>query len=196
MSAPALQADLGEPQTAATNAAAKPADNVGDALVHAFNEAKAELVGTLVYLLGSQDDAHDAAQETFMKCWRNLEELKQVQNLRAFIFRVAMNTATDIRRSAWRRKAKSMGEEEMYAAPVQSTHENMERHEQVERVRRAIRELRQEEQEIFLLRQNGELTYEQIAELRNMPVGTVKTQMRTALQKLRKLLEEVPGGLT
>lgn len=196
MSAPALQADLGEPQTAATNAAAKPADNVGDALVHAFNEAKAELVGTLVYLLGSQDDAHDAAQETFMKCWRNLEELKQVQNLRAFIFRVAMNTATDIRRSAWRRKAKSMGEEEMYAAPVQSTHESMERHEQVERVRRAIRELRQEEQEIFLLRQNGELTYEQIAELRNMPVGTVKTQMRTALQKLRKLLEEVPGGLT
>jgi RNA polymerase sigma-70 factor (ECF subfamily) len=191
-----MQADLGLSQTAATSAVEVSTASVGDALVHAFNEAKAELVGTLVYLLGSQDDAHDAAQDTFMKCWRNLEELKQVQNLRAFIFRVAMNTATDIRRSAWRRKAKSMGEEEMYAAPVHSTHEHMERHEQVERLRRAIRELRQEEQEVFLLRQNGEMTYEQIAEIRNMPVGTVKTQMRTALQKLRKLLEEGTGGET
>ena len=39
-----------------------------------------------------------------------------------------------------------------------------------------------------LLRQNGDLTYEQIAEMHNCPVGTVKTQMRSALQKLRKLL--------
>ena len=115
--------------------------------------------------------------------------------LRAFIFRVAMNTATDIRRSAWRRKAKPMGEEEMYAAPASSTSENLEHQEQVQRLRRAIRTLRVEEQEIFLLRQNGEMTYEQIAEIRSVPVGTVKTQMRTALQKLRKILEDEPGGM-
>ena len=45
----------------------------------------------------------------------------------------------------------------------------------------------------FLLRQNGELTYEQIAEARGAPVGTVKTQMRTALQKLRKILNPEPS---
>ena len=102
-----MQADLGLSQTATTPASATPGASMGDALVRAFNEARGELVGTLVYLLGSQEDAHDAAQETFMKCWRNLEELGQVQNLRAFIFRVAMNTATDIRRSAWRRSQRS-----------------------------------------------------------------------------------------
>lgn len=188
-----MQADLGLTQTATS---LPPAGGVslGDALVRAFNEAKSELIGTLVYLLGSQDDAHDAAQETFIKCWRNLDDLAQVQNLRAFIFRVAMNTATDLRRSAWRRKAKPMGEEEMYAAPATSSSETMERHEQVERLRVAIRTLRKEEQEIFLLRQNGEMTYEEIAEMRQVPVGTVKTQMRTALQKLRKILDDVPGG--
>lgn len=189
-----MQADLGL-LSATTPHSATAECSVGDALVRAFNEARGELVGTLVYLLGSQDDAHDAAQETFMKCWRNLEELGQVQNLRAFIFRVAMNTATDMRRSAWRRKAKPMGEVDMYAAPQSSTAERMEHQEQVDRLRQAIRTLRPEEQEIFLLRQNGEMTYEAIAELRCVPVGTVKTQMRTALQKLRKLLEEVPGGL-
>ncbi len=60
--------------------------------------------------------------------------------------------------------------------------------ESVERLRRAILGLRDEEKEVFLLRQNGELTYEQIAEMRHCPVGTVKTQMRSALGKLRKVL--------
>ena len=64
----------------------------------------------------------------------------------------------------------------------------MEDDENVARLRQAILDLRDEEREVFLLRQNGELTYEQIGELRNTPVGTVKTQMRTALTKLRKVL--------
>ena len=64
----------------------------------------------------------------------------------------------------------------------------LEHKESLDRLRKAIHGLRSEEKEIFLLRQNGDLTYEQIAELRNSPVGTVKTQMRSALQKLRKVL--------
>jgi RNA polymerase sigma-70 factor (ECF subfamily) len=68
------------------------------------------------------------------------------------------------------------------------TGQSLEDRESLERLRAAIALLRPEEKEVFLLRQNGELTYEQIAEIRNAPVGTVKTQMRTALQKLRKVL--------
>ena len=64
----------------------------------------------------------------------------------------------------------------------------LEEREDLDRLRRAILDLRSEEKEVFLLRQNGGLTYEQIAEIRNSPVGTVKTQMRAALQKLRKIL--------
>ena len=60
--------------------------------------------------------------------------------------------------------------------------------EDLQRLREAILQLRQEEKEVFLLRQNGNLTYEQIAEIREMPVGTVKTQMCAALSKLRKVL--------
>ena len=64
----------------------------------------------------------------------------------------------------------------------------LEHKESLDRLRKAILDLRQEEKEVFLLRQNGDLTYEEIAELRRSPVGTVKTQMRSALQKLRKVL--------
>ena len=63
----------------------------------------------------------------------------------------------------------------------------------LDRLRHAITQLRQDEKEVFLLRQNGDLTYEQIAEIRSAPVGTVKTQMRTALIKLRKVLN--PAGV-
>ena len=64
----------------------------------------------------------------------------------------------------------------------------LEEQESLQQLRNALMHLRPEEKEVFLLRQNGELTYEQIAELHSRPVGTVKTQMRSALQKLRKVL--------
>jgi RNA polymerase sigma-70 factor (ECF subfamily) len=62
--------------------------------------------------------------------------------------------------------------------------------EQLDRLRAALLALRPEEREVFLLRQNTDRTYEEIAQLRGAPVGTVKTQMRSALQKLRRVLQE------
>jgi RNA polymerase sigma-70 factor (ECF subfamily) len=158
-------------------------------LVRAFNELRDELVSTLMFILGNRDDAQDAAQEAFLKCWRSRDGIGGIQNLRAWIFRVGLNTAKDMQRSAWSRKSRPLvGEEIMLAARDTSPGQMLEDQEAVERLRRAILDLRTEEKEIFLLRQNGGLTYEQIAEMRNAPVGTVKTQMRSALQKLRKVL--------
>ena len=89
-------------------------DAAAKALVVTFNELRDELVSTLVYLLGNRDDAQDAAQEAFLKCWRARATLPEIQNLRAWIFRVAMNTARDVQRSAWNRRVKPLiGEEFM-----------------------------------------------------------------------------------
>lgn len=174
----------------------KRADAEGDgaltpeqSLVRAFNEFRDELISTLMFLLGNRDDAQDAAQEAFLKCWRSRESLSGVQNLRAWVFRVGLNAAKDMQRSAWSRRAKPLlGEESMMATHESAPGEVLENREDLDRLRRAIHDLRIEEKEVFLLRQNGGLTYEQIAEMRHSPVGTVKTQMRAALQKLRKVL--------
>src|SRR5262245_18273907 len=80
----------------------------GDLLVRAFKDMAAELVSTLWFMLGSQEDAQDMAQEAFLRCWRNQEMLPEVQNLRAWIFRVGLNAAKDLQRSAWRRKVKPL----------------------------------------------------------------------------------------
>jgi RNA polymerase sigma-70 factor (ECF subfamily) len=158
-------------------------------LVRTFNALRDELVSTLMFLLGNREDAQDAAQDAFLKCWGSRHRLHDVHNLRAWIFRVGYNTAKDLQRSAWARRVRRLTGEELMltgneAAPAQA----LEYKEAVERLRRAILDLREEEKEVFLLRQNGDLTYEQIAEVRHCPVGTVKTQMRSALEKLRKLL--------
>jgi len=160
-----------------------------ETLVRAFNELRDELVSTLMYLLGSRDDAQDAAQDAFLKCWKARAGIGEIQNLRAWIFRVGLNTAKDMQRSAWNRRAKPlMGEETVLTGRDLGPGQQLEDQECLDRLRAAILDLRTEEKEIFLLRQNGGFTYEQIAELRHSPVGTVKTQMRSALQKLRKVL--------
>lgn len=179
-----------EPVSAVT---ATPPEGTGlsgdDALVAMFNRVRDELVSTLLYLLGNSDDAQDAAQEAFLKCWRARHTMADVQNLRAWIFRVGLNAAKDFQRSAWNRKSRPLPEDEVMMPGRDATQsQTLEDQETLDRLRNAITTLRHEEKEVFLLRQNGELTYEQIAEIRETPVGTVKTQMRTALIKLRKVL--------
>jgi RNA polymerase sigma-70 factor (ECF subfamily) len=163
--------------------------STGDLLLRTFTELRDELVSTLCFLLGNAEDAQDVAQEAFLRCWRTREGLPAVHNLRAWIFRVGLNAAKDLQRSAWRRRVKPLlGADAMPMAPTASPSGGLEDQESLQLLRQALMHLREEEKEVFLLRQNGDLTYEQIAELHNRPVGTVKTQMRSALQKLRKVL--------
>lgn len=179
----------GEPAPAAPGPATS-----DDELVAMFNQIRDELVSTLLYLLGNADDAQDAAQEAFLKCWRARATVPDVQNLRAWIFRVGLNAAKDFQRSAWNRKSRPLPEDDLMLPTREAPGQSVEDQEALDLLRQAITQLRQDEKEVFLLRQNGDLTYEQIAEIRNAPVGTVKTQMRTALIKLRKVLNPTGGS--
>ena len=163
-----------------------------DLLLRTFTALRDELVSTLWFVLGNREDAQDIAQEAFLRCWRTQAGLPEVHNLKAWIFRVGLNAAKDLQRSAWRRRVKPLlGVDAMPTLetipPTRTISKSKSRlaHGCDEA---ALLHLRPEEKEVFLLRQNGELTYEQIAELHNRPVGTIKTQMRSALQKLRKIL--------
>ncbi len=160
-----------------------------EVLLRTFTELRDELVSTLWFLLGNPEDAQDIAQEVFLRCWRAQKGLPEIRDLRAWIFRVGLNAAKDLQRSAWRRRVKPLlGDDIMELAHTAAPDQIVEDEESLKRIRQALLNLRPEEKEVFLLRQNGELTYEQIAQMRNCPIGTIKTQMRTALEKLRKVL--------
>src|SRR5262249_10079697 len=145
----------------------------------------------LYYFLGNYEDAQDAIQEAFLKCWRSLDSVPELKNVRAWVFRVGLNAAKDLQRNAWRRRARPLvgpaSLAESTAMPPAQIAENRERE---RRLHDAILDLRPAEKEVFLLRQNGCLTFEEIAEMRRCPVGTVKTQMRAALAKLRQVFQD------
>ena len=159
----------------------------GDLLESTFARFQDELLGMLYHLLGNLEDARDALQDAFLKCWRRRDDVGRIDNLRAWVFRVTLNAGRDLRGTAWRRRRKPLPEFDD-AAPVEpgtAPEKAAVQNEELALVRQAIRTLRPEEQEVFLLRQNGDLTYEQIAAALELPVGTVKTRMRLALEKLR-----------
>jgi len=150
-----------------------------------FESARGELLGTLYYLIGNMEDAKDALQETFLKCWRKQEQVDSIKNLRAWVFRIALNTGRDIRKTAWKRRRESLAEDAIMFSTSGSPEADLVRNEQIDQLRKAVLKLRPKEQEVFLLKQNGNLTYEQIAQATGMPLGTVKTRMRAAISNLR-----------
>ena len=162
------------------------------ALEDAFARYQSELLGTLFYLVGNTEDARDALQEAFIKCWRNREKVHEVENLKAWIFRIALNTGRDLRSSAYRRRRKSLdGHETMIETTQAGPQQAVSASEELSQVREALSQLREEEQEVFLLRQNGDMTYDEIGQALGLPTGTVKTRMRLALTKLRKAVAGV-----
>jgi RNA polymerase sigma-70 factor (ECF subfamily) len=165
----------------------------GEMLLRAFSEARADLLNALTLLLGSRDDAQDAVQEAFLKCWRRRDDVGGIFNLRAWIFRVGLNSGRDLRRNVWRQRSRPLlGMEPLVERPAPSPADTLVRSEALDRLRAALRRLRPEEREVFLLRQNTDRTYEEIGRSRGVPVGTVKTQMRAALHKLRGVLQDAP----
>jgi RNA polymerase sigma-70 factor (ECF subfamily) len=151
-----------------------------------FAEITPALTASLYRLLGNWEDAHDAAQTVFLKCWRARERLGAVRDLRGWFFRIAFNVASDLRRRGARRTAvplESLGDTVPERSAVTAEVEALQR-ERLDLLRAALGELRPGEREVFVLRQEVALTYEEIAAARGQPVGTVKTLMRTALRKL------------
>ncbi len=155
-----------------------------------FADSHGEILGTLFYLVGNMEDARDALQETFLKCWRHRQQIAQVTNLKAWVFRIALNTGRDCRKAAWNRRRESIVEEALMVSTADGPDAGLMRDEQLRTLQHAVLSLRAEEQEVFLLRQNGSLTYEQIAEATTLPLGTVKTRMRAAIRQLREAVGE------
>ncbi|MFO0946859.1 MAG: sigma-70 family RNA polymerase sigma factor [Planctomycetota bacterium] len=163
--------------------------SASETLESTFRLHQAELLGTLYHLVGNLEDARDAVQEAFVKCWRHRDSVAGVANVKAWIFQIALNAGRDLRSAAWRRKRRDWEREEVMLISNHPPPEAaLEHADQMDRLRLALADLRDEEKEVFLLRQNGELTYEQIAVAVGVPVGTVKTRMRLALNHLREAL--------
>lgn len=140
-------------------------------------------------LSGNQSDAEEAAQESFVELWRCADRFDPtIAAERTFVAMITRRRVIDIRRKRSRQPVATAVHDDI--AQRSDIGESMETSEEVGRAEGALEELRPEQRDVIRLAVHRGLTHEQIAEVLQMPLGTVKTHARRGMIRLRKLLTE------
>lgn len=148
-------------------------------------------------LAGNHDDAHDIAAEAFLRIFRSISTFRCAITLPAWINRIVANVFYDMRRRQQRHPASSLdalaektggkllaAEETRASSPEKHAEED----ERTRILSSAISQLPDYQRMMVTLFHNEGRTYEEIASMMNIPVGTVKSRLNRARLALREML--------
>jgi RNA polymerase sigma-70 factor (ECF subfamily) len=144
------------------------------------------LYGYAMVLTGDATAAADLVQETYVRAM----ELREVCNVKAWLYTILRNVRLNQLRQQ-RTRPQLLADENTADLVVETAKDPHPLHvskPEVEQVREVIMRLPLEFREIILLREYGELSYQEIAALLGCPPGTVMSRLATARSKLRTLL--------
>ena len=157
------------------------------ALVHLYERLERSLYNVVYRYLWRPEDSQEVVQEAFLRLWRMRRKVR-MDSVEPLLYRIALNTATSRvrKRRVWRwaslealkdRASPSPGAEDL-AAGV----------EERDRVRRAIEELPADLRKVVLMCELAGLSYQQVADTLEIPVGTVGSRRHRAMGLLRRSL--------
>jgi RNA polymerase sigma-70 factor (ECF subfamily) len=137
---------------------------------------------------GDPSLAEDATQEAFLRAWVNLPTFRVGSSLQNWIYRIAINAAVDALR---RRPDESFNDEKVpfEADRTPGPEIILIAKERTAAVQQAIKTLPHAARSVLVLREYGELSYREIAEILDIPFGTVMSRLNYARTRLRQLLE-------
>jgi RNA polymerase sigma-70 factor (ECF subfamily) len=171
-----------------------------DALITHYH---APVYNLLLQMLGNEADAADASQEVFLKAFRGIGKFRRGSSLKTWLYRIAIHEALNQRRwfSRHRRNESSLdgqdaGEhralqiEELGPSPF----DQLASHQAQQVVRRALGEVAQVFRSAVILRDLEGLSYEEVAEVLDVSVGTVKSRILRGRRALRLVLETALNG--
>ena len=167
--------------------------NVDETALGALYDRWARSLYSLVFgLLKDADEAEDVVEETFWQAWRKASSYEPSRGaVSTWLLTIGRRRALDRLRAKGRRREESMSETGVLADIASSAVDPLQQVERSERrshVRAALRELPDEQREVLELGYFQGLSQTEIAEMTGQPLGTVKTRMRLAMQKLREPL--------
>jgi len=149
-------------------------------------------------MLGREDDARDAAQETFISAYRSLSGFRGDAKVSSWLHRIAVNQCLTFKRRAKTRSEEYLdsedgSEERIFIAPLHNSPSRQA--EQVERlrlVRTAVSSLPTDLRQVIVMKEFEEMTFQEISDTLELPLSTVKSRVYTALKQLKMKLERVP----
>jgi RNA polymerase sigma-70 factor (ECF subfamily) len=139
------------------------------------------LLRTALRILGQKQDAEDAVQEAFLKLCRSVNNYKRGSKFSTYLFRILLNSCFDILRKRGRAVFKDMETGDLPYYPGHESRFNIER---------AIEALPQQMRICFILFAVEEFSQEEIAQILNKSLGTVKATVHRAKTRLRSLLSD------
>ena len=147
-------------------------------------------------ILGREEDARDATQETFLAAFSSLRGFRGEAKVSTWLHRIAINTCiTRQRRAKVRNEAALEDEQERnaakFSAPVSSSPARAVESGQItEAVRCAVNSLPIDLRQIVVMKEFEELTFREIADTLDLPLSTVKSRLYTAMKQLQMRLQK------
>lgn len=157
------------------------------------------LFNTVFQVVGNVEDAQDVVQETFINAYQSLHNFKGDAQFYTWLYRIAMNTAISHKRKQKGTLSLDSGRngEAGLEPPDRSEYNRpghaMEQAEQGRGIQKALNSLSPEHKIVLVLKEIEDLKYEQIAEILQLPIGTVRSRLHRARIELRELLERQEG---
>lgn len=152
-------------------------------------EATSERLYRLAFhLMRDPDEAEDVVQETYIRAWQRRGDLRDPMAVVSWLSRIARNAARD-RLRWWRRRPERARVDGDPPAAGPGADAALVEAERAAEVRRALDVLSEKHRVILLLREVEDMSYEQIAELLGLPLGTVESRLHRARAALAKKLE-------
>jgi len=152
------------------------------------------LFNALVQILRDREEARDTVQESFVTAWRKLENFRGDSGFYSWLFRVAYNTAMSRQR---KKKLSTVSNDAENAIPVADPHQDnrpshqLELAERQKTVRTALNNLPEEYRTVLILKEMEDFKYEQIAQILDVPIGTIRSRIHRARHLLREGLQRL-----
>ena len=147
-------------------------------------------------MLGREEDARDATQETFLAAFRNLRGFRGEAKVSSWLHRIAVNQCISRQRRAKVRSESALDDDQENDAGSLATPLNespvrvAEGRQETLAVRRAINSLPLELRQVVVMKEFEELTFREIADVLDVPLSTVKSRLYTALKQLQMRLQK------
>jgi len=135
-------------------------------------------------------DAEDLSQEAYLKAYQKIGSLQSAASAREWLFRIVRNTCLDNKKKLTPFhlfSLKSVPDSPEYETPESQ----IIRGEQIQILKREVRALPKKLKEVFILREYGHLSYQEIAIVLGIPQGTVMSRLNRARQAVARGIKEV-----